>query len=81
MEQLAKCLVKGEDVSQYEELKKHIPWANEIKEKYQDINKDNVEGILKEEVGQVFVKVLEDAGVYKCDEEGRKAFDRFISVL
>jgi UDPglucose--hexose-1-phosphate uridylyltransferase len=81
MEQLAKCLVKGEDISQYEELKKHIPWANEIKEKYHDINKDNVEGILKEEVGQVFVKVLEDAGVYKCDEEGRKAFDRFISVL
>ena len=37
--------------------------------------------ILKEEIGQVFVKVLEDAGVYKCDEEGRKAFDRFIASL
>ena len=81
MEQLAKCLVKGEEVGQYEELKKHVPWVNEIKEKYQDINKENVEGILKEEIGQVFVKVLEDAGVYKCDEEGRKAFDRFIASL
>ena len=37
--------------------------------------------ILKEEIGQVFVKVLEDAGVYKCTEEGRKAFQRFIEIL
>ena len=40
-----------------------------------------LEDILKEEIGQVFVKVLEDAGVYKYNEEGRKAFDRFIAVL
>ena len=37
--------------------------------------------ILKEEVGQTFVHVLEDAGVYKCNEEGRKAFLRFIETL
>ena len=37
--------------------------------------------ILKEEIGEVFVKVLEDAGVYKCTEEGRKAFERFINTL
>ena len=81
MEQLAKCLVKGEEVGQYEELKKHVPWVNEIKEKYQDINKENVEGILKEEIGQVFVKVLEDAGVYKCTPKGREAFMRFVDSL
>ena len=34
-----------------------------------------------EENGEVFVKVLEDAGVYKCTEEGRKAFERFINTL
>ena len=32
-------------------------------------------GILEEEVGQVFVKVLEDAGVYKCTKEGRDALN------
>ena len=37
--------------------------------------------ILKEEIGQVFVKVLEDAGVYKYNEEGRKAFMRFVNTL
>ena len=46
-----------------------------------EINQENVMDILKEEIGQVFVKVLEDAGVYKCTKEGREAFDRFIKTL
>ena len=37
--------------------------------------------ILKEEIGRVFVRVLEDAGVYKCTEEGRQAFGRFMASL
>ena len=81
MEHLSQCLIKGEDIVSKEDLKKHAAWAEEIKEKYTDINEGNVMDILKEEIGQVFVKVLEDAGVYKYNEEGRKAFDRFIAVL
>lgn len=81
MEHLSQCLIKGEDIVPKEDLKKHAAWAEEIKEKYTDINEGNVMDILKEEIGQVFVKVLEDAGVYKYNEEGRKAFDRFIAVL
>ena len=37
--------------------------------------------ILKEEVGIVFTHVLEDAGVFKCTEEGREAFMRFVAIL
>ena len=37
--------------------------------------------ILKYEIGQVFVQVLEDAGVYKTDAAGREAFARFIKTL
>ena len=81
MEHLSQCLIKGEDIVSKEDLKKHAAWVEEIKGKYTDINKGNVMDILKEEIGQVFVKVLEDAGVYKSNEEGRKAFDRFIAVL
>ena len=81
MELLAECLVNGKDISDYEELKKHEAWVCQFIEKYDEITKDNVIGILKEEIGQVFVKVLEDAGVYKCTEEGREAFERFISTL
>ena len=81
MEHLSQCLIKGEDIVSKEDLKKHAAWVEEIKGKYTDINEENVMDILKEEIGQVFVKVLEDAGVYKYNEEGRKAFDRFIAVL
>ena len=40
-----------------------------------------LEEILKKEIGIVFKKVLEHAGVYKCTEEGRTAFMRFIDSL
>ena len=73
MEHLSQCLIKGEDIVSKEDLKKHAAWDEEIKGKYTDINEGNVMDILKEEIGQVFVKVLEDAGVYKYNEEGRKA--------
>lgn len=81
MEQLADCLVKGEDPDNYETLKKHKAWADDICAAYKTINDENVMDILREEIGKVFVKVLEDAGVYKCTEEGRKAFERFLAVL
>ena len=55
--------------------------TKEIAKKYDDINKDNVDGILKHEIGEVFVKVLEDAGVYKCTADGRAAFMRFIKSI
>ena len=31
--------------------------------------------------GNVFMEVLEDSGVYKRNEEGQAAFDRFIAAL
>ena len=81
MELLAECMVKGESPEKYEELEKHAEWAESIRSEYKDINENNVMDILKEEIGKVFVKVLEDAGVYKCTEEGRNAFERFIKEL
>ena len=42
---------------------------------------ENVHEILLEEIGQVFKNVLVDAGVYKCTEEGREAFSRFIKAV
>lgn len=81
MELLADCLVRKEPLENHEELEKHIDWARGFMPKYSEINQENVMDILKEEIGQVFVKVLEDAGVYKCTKEGREAFDRFIKTL
>lgn len=42
---------------------------------------ENIDGILEQEIGKVFVKVLEDAGVYKVTPQGREAFMRFIHTL
>lgn len=81
MELLADCLVNGTPVEDHESLTKHVDWSEKFVAKYREINKENVMDILKEEIGQVFVKVLEDAGVYKCTKEGRKQFERFILTL
>ncbi len=81
METLGKYLVEGKDVSQNESIEKHAKWAGQIVEKYKSITEDNVESILEEEIGKVFVKVLEDAGVFKNTKEGQEAFSRFVNSL
>ena len=64
-----------------EKIAKHADWAETFSSKYEEITEANVMEILKKEVGEVFVHVLEDAGVYKCTEEGRKAFLKFVETL
>lgn len=81
MESLAECLVNKKDIASVEELEKHTAWVEGFLPKYTEITQENVWNILEKEIGEVFVKVLEDAGVYKCTEEGRKAFMRFVNTL
>ena len=78
---LAECLTGENDLADYPELEQHAEWAKDIAARRADLSKDNVDEILKEEIGHVFVHVLEDAGVYKCTDEGRAAFRRFIATL
>lgn len=58
----------------------HIPWAQEMKETY-TIIEENVTEIVYQEVGGIFAKVLEYAGVFKRDASGQAAFMRFINKL
>ena len=81
MELLAEYLVEGKDIRANEIIEKHANWAEHFIEKYDTMTVENVMGILEQEIGKVFVGVLEDAGVFKCTKEGREAFKRFISVL
>ena len=62
------------------ELEKHKPWVEELKQIH-NFTADNISCILKMEVGKVFAKVLEHAGVYKRTIEGRSAFERFIEYV
>lgn len=81
MEQLEKAILDGTDFSQDEALGKHADWVKEFLPKYPDIRKDNITDIIQKEIGIVFMQVLEDAGVYKRTEEGKRAFERFIYSL
>lgn len=69
-------MVKGEDLRTDALTAAHADWAEQILSRY-DVNASNVHEILKKEVGLVFATVLEHAGVYKWNTEGKAAFLRF----
>ena len=56
----------------------HQAWAEELKAAQDEITPENVREIIETGVGQVFVEVLENAGVFKTDEAGQAAFIAFI---
>ena len=80
MAALADVLVSGGDLRADEALAKHADWAEELQTRYA-FTRANVTGILEQEIGQVFAAVLEHAGVYKCTQQGRDAFLRFIDSV
>lgn len=61
-------------------LNKHTAWAEHLLQKHTFTSK-NAKKILQKEVGIVFAKVLEYAGVYKRTPEGKEAFGRFVAKL
>ena len=81
MEGLEKAILENRDIRQDEALEKHADWVDEIRAKYSSITEENVEQILQDEIGLVFARVLEHAGVYKRTPEGKEAFVRFIRSL
>jgi len=81
LELLADAILTKEDLRKNEVLEKHADWVEAFLPKYNGITKENVMDMIQKEVGIVFGKVLEHAGVYKRDEAGRAAFQRFIDGL
>ena len=77
---LADKIVKGEDLTANEITASHAEWAYEIMKNNQ-ITAENVTAIIEQEVGKVFAEVLEHAGVYKRNEDGKQAFLRFVSQV
>ncbi len=81
MAELKKAILEGADLRADETLEKHADWVDQFKTQYDSINKDNIDEIIEKEIGEVFMHVLEDAGVYKRTREGQEAFDRFVKTL
>ncbi len=74
------AILQGKDIAADETLAKHAHWVEEMKTKFV-FTAENTEEILKQEVGRIFTEVLEDAGVYKATEYGRRAFMRFVDYI
>ena len=77
---LADAILDGRDLYADATLASHADWVAEIKTR-KTFTPENAMDILLEETGKVFSEVLEDAGVYKCDEAGRAAFMRFVDAI
>ena len=73
-------ILAGKDLGGNEETAKHSEWFAKFKDNY-TFTEENTEDIIKDEIGKTFVRVLEDAGVYKTDSKGREAFLRFVDAV
>ena len=77
---LGEAILAGADIAADPVLAKHADWVASFRGNY-EITPDNVDEILKKEVGKVFAEVLEHAGVFKRDAGGKAAFARFIATI
>lgn len=78
---LSQYILEGKNIRENHIIEKHADWTEEFLKKYDNITQDNIMEILEYETGLVFVKVLEDAAVFKRTDKGNEAFDRFMSCL
>ena len=80
LEDVRTAILTGADLRQDETLGKHADWVDELRQRY-DFTPENTEDILRQEVGAVFTRVLEDAGVFKRNDAGQQAFGRFLASI
>ena len=78
LSELAVALVENQPLTG--SLEKHAVWAEELKARH-SFTAENALDIILQETGRVFAGVLEDAGVYKNDEQGKAAFRRFVAAV
>ena len=75
------ALLSGKDLNDNTQTAAHAEWAKKILQNHPDFSKENASDIVRAEVGKVFEQVLLDAGVFKRNEAGRQAFDKFVYTL
>lgn len=80
IEEIKTYILENKDIKENKQLSKHLEWIESFKNNYK-INKNNIDEIFENEIGKVFLRVLEDSGVFKRDEQGQQAFIKFIEKL
>ena len=78
---VADILAAGGDLRADARTEKHADWAEAFRKNYPAITRENAWEIVQKETGIVFAKVLEHAGVYRRDAEGKAAFLRFVDIV
>jgi len=81
MDLLVSAVRDGRSLEGGEALEKHAQWASSFAGELKGRRVEEIEETVRQEIGKVFVRVLEDAGVFKRDEAGVQAFGRFTSSL
>lgn len=81
MSKVKEFILAGKDVSSDTDIEKHADWVSKIINKYDSVTEENIDSVIDTEIGIVFTKVLEHAGVYKRTPEGKKAFLKFIESV
>ncbi len=81
MELLKEYILEGRNPREHELLAKHADWAEEFIPSYPRLTAENIDRIFQDEIGKVFLNVLEHAGVYKRTPAGQAAFNRFINTV
>lgn len=78
---LKDAMLSGKEIATDDKIASYAIWASEILKNILNFNADNAIEIIRYEVGRVFEQVLEDAGVFKRDKQGKEAFARFVEQL
>ena len=79
-EELKNYILNNLDINSNENIKKHACWIENLRKKY-NFNSENIDEIFRYEIGQIFVEILKDSGVFKRNSDGQKAFEKFLSIL
>ena len=81
LDMLERALINGQSLLAIPELAQHAKWFEEIRERHTEVSESNARNIIEQEIGKVFLEVLNDAGVFKRNTEGKAAFLRFIDFM
>lgn len=70
-----------EEAENNNEINKHISWIERMLSETSSLTYDEAKELLKAEVGSIFARVLEDAGVFKRTEKGQAGLEKFLSTV
>ena len=77
---LENAILEGRNLREDEVLVKHADWVDGLRKQH-TFTKESTRDILLQETGKVFIGVLEDAGVFKRTDEGRREFLDFVDAV